>query len=73
MDRLLGKGASIVPKEFKEGVGISLHVKLHLPLLHNLEGGNEKLMVDDEGVVWLVTSNFASEMRCSISKRWSIA
>lgn len=44
MNRLLGKGASIVPKEFKEGVRISLHVKLHLPLLHNLEGRNEKLI-----------------------------
>jgi hypothetical protein len=30
-------------------------------------------MVDDEGVVWPVTSNFASEMRCSISNRWSTA
>lgn len=36
-NRLLGKGASIIPEEFEEGIRIRVHVKLHLPLLHNLE------------------------------------
>ena len=36
---LLGKGTSIVAKEFKEGVGVGLHVELHLPLLDNLQKG----------------------------------
>ena len=36
---LLGKGTSIVAKEFEEGVGVGLHVELHLPLLDNLQNG----------------------------------
>jgi hypothetical protein len=33
---LLGKGAGIIPKEFKECIGVRLYVELHLSLFDDL-------------------------------------
>jgi hypothetical protein len=73
---LLGKGTRIVAKEFEKSVGVSFHVELHLPLFQNLQRGRiiewafvARRRVDDGSR----TSNLASVIRCSISKRWSTA
>lgn len=50
--RALGKGARILPKEFKKSVGISVHVEFHLSLFQNLELGFGDSMLNLEAVVY---------------------
>ena len=74
--RLLGKGTRIVPKEFKKSVGVSFHVEFHLSLFQNLQRGRnimESTCATEELMTRCRTSNLASVIRCSISKRWSTA
>src|SRR6266702_724887 len=68
---LLGKRTGVFPKQFEEGLGIGLHIEFHLPLFQNL--WRPRFIRVRSAGRGCRTSNLASVILCSISKRWSKA